>query len=47
MNMIFSRKLDVIYYLPNFMGGNGAEGDYKTFKKNYRKELRKKDQTKK
>ncbi len=47
MNLIFSRKLDAAYYLPDFMGGNGAEGDYRTFKKNYRKELRNKNQTKK
>ena len=37
MNLIFSRKIDAAYYLPDFMGGNGAEEDYKTFKKNYRK----------
>ena len=46
MNLIFSRELDAAYYLPDFMGGNGAEGDYKTFKKNYRK-LKKEFQQKK
>ncbi|MFX0156153.1 MAG: hypothetical protein ACFE9Q_16655 [Candidatus Hodarchaeota archaeon] len=43
MNLIFSRKLDVAYYLPTFMGGNGAEGDYKTFKKKYKKDMKTQD----
>ncbi|NVM35252.1 MAG: hypothetical protein HWN81_06630 [Candidatus Lokiarchaeota archaeon] len=42
MNLIFARKMDAAYYLPAFMGGNEAEGDYKTFKKNYRKRLKNK-----
>ncbi len=47
MHLMFFKKLDAYYYIPEFMGGNGAEGDYRTFKKNYRKELRNKNQTKK
>ena len=27
MNFIFIRKIDAAYYLPEFMGGKGAEGD--------------------
>jgi len=46
MNLIFARKVDAAYYLPNFIGGNGAEGDYKTFKKNFRKRLKNKVKTK-
>ncbi|MFX0032927.1 MAG: hypothetical protein ACFE8V_03275 [Promethearchaeota archaeon] len=36
MHLMFSKKLDTLYYIPEFIGGNGAEGDYKTFKKSYR-----------
>ncbi|MFW9823674.1 MAG: hypothetical protein ACFFE4_12095 [Candidatus Thorarchaeota archaeon] len=34
--VVFTRKLNALYYLPEFMGGNGAEKDYKIFKKEFR-----------
>ena len=41
MHLMFSKKLDAYYYIPEFIGGNGAEGDYKIFKMRYKKDMKK------
>ncbi|GAG04559.1 unnamed protein product, partial [marine sediment metagenome] len=37
----FVGQLDAEYYLPEFLGGKGGIGDYKAFKKEFRKKNRK------
>ena len=37
ISLLFFSKIETAYYLPEFLGGNGAVGDYKTFRKFYRK----------
>ncbi|MFX0180609.1 MAG: hypothetical protein ACFE78_10480 [Candidatus Hodarchaeota archaeon] len=41
MNLIFSNEINANFYLPEFIGGNEGFGDYRTYKQNYRKKLRK------
>lgn len=40
MSLLIFSKTETAYFLPEFLGGNGAEGDYKTFRKIYRKTIR-------
>ena len=40
MSILIFSKIETAYFLPEFLGGNGAMGDYKTFRKIYRKTIR-------
>ena len=42
MILIFLTEMNAQYYLPDFVGGNYAKGDFRAFKREYRKQLRKK-----
>ena len=38
--LIFTDIITAKFYLPKFVGGEGGEGDFKTFKKDYRKKIK-------
>ncbi len=40
MSLLFFSKFETAYFLPEFLGGNGAMEDYKTFRKLYRKKIK-------
>ncbi len=40
MPLIFLSDVQAQYYLPEFVGGNGAKSDYKEFRREYRKKLK-------
>ncbi|MHA1687987.1 MAG: hypothetical protein ACTSUN_01390, partial [Promethearchaeota archaeon] len=37
MPLIFLTEMQAAYYLPEFVGGNGAKSDFKQFKREFRK----------
>ena len=45
MSLIFPNEIRAYYHLPKFVGGNGSVSDYRTFKKEYKENLKKKKAT--